>query len=150
MRLASLMLVFLSACSCPTPPIPAGPDVRLLITPALTTCDPGAPSPSTVRIATWNMAAGELGSIADLAGLLASVNADVILLQEVDVGVRRSGGVNEPEALASQLGFAYAFGEAIPWDGGHFGLATLSRLPFGAVRRISLDAPCASERRIGL
>jgi endonuclease/exonuclease/phosphatase family metal-dependent hydrolase len=132
------------------PPVSAGPDVRLLIAPPLATCDPGAPSPSRVRIATWNINAAQRGSIADLAGVLASVDADVVLLQEVDVGVRRSGGQNQPEALAAELGWAYAFGEAIPWDGGHYGLATLSRLPFVAVHRISLDDPSASERRIGL
>jgi endonuclease/exonuclease/phosphatase family metal-dependent hydrolase len=150
MRLGSLTLVLLNACSSQMPPVSAGPDMRLLLAPAPASCDPGAPAPSQVRVATWNIAAAQLSSIADLAGVLANVDADVVLLQEVDVGVRRSGGQNQAEALANQLGAAYAFGEAIPWDGGHYGLATLSRLPFQVVRRISLDDPSASERRIGL
>jgi endonuclease/exonuclease/phosphatase family metal-dependent hydrolase len=131
------------------PPVPSGPDTRLLITPPLAACDPAATAPARVRVASWNMDAALTGSLADLGDVLAAIDADVVLLQEVDDGTQRSGGVNQPEVLGARLHEAYAFAESIPWQGGHYGLATLSRLPFAAARRIALDTPDDSERRIG-
>jgi endonuclease/exonuclease/phosphatase family metal-dependent hydrolase len=132
------------------PEVSGGPDTRLLISPLLAPCDARAPWPSRLRIATWNIEGARGSSLGDIASVLAGIDADVVLLQEVDVGVDRSGRENQAAVLSGQLGEAYAFGEAIPWGGGHYGLATLSRLPFQAVGRISPDAPDASERRIGL
>jgi endonuclease/exonuclease/phosphatase family metal-dependent hydrolase len=143
-------LVLASACGEMPAAMSDGPETRLLISPALATCDPSAPWPSRLRVATWNIEGARGSSLGEIASVLASIDAEVVLLQEVDVGVDRSGGVNQPEVLSSQLHEAYAFGEAIPWGGGHYGLAMLSRLPFQAVNRISLDTPSASERRIGL
>jgi endonuclease/exonuclease/phosphatase family metal-dependent hydrolase len=64
--------------------------------------------------------------------------------------VTRTDRADEPDRLAAAMGAEVAFAEALPWDGGHYGLAVLSRLPFAAVHRISLDEPGASERRIAL
>jgi endonuclease/exonuclease/phosphatase family metal-dependent hydrolase len=148
-RSSALLLLLASACA-KMPPLPSGPDTRLLIAPPLTACDASVAPPARVRVATWNMDAALTSPLGDLANVLAGIDADVVLLQEVDVGTKRSGGVNQAELLARQLGTAYVFAESIPWDGGHYGLATLSRLPIAAVRRISLDVADASERRIGL
>jgi endonuclease/exonuclease/phosphatase family metal-dependent hydrolase len=58
--------------------------------------------------------------------------------------------VDEPAALASALGFQYAFAASIKWDEGDYGLAVLSRWPLSAVRRYRLDATRAGEPRIVL
>jgi endonuclease/exonuclease/phosphatase family metal-dependent hydrolase len=122
----------------------------MLIVPPLAACDPTALAPRTVRVVTWNLHAGLSSSIDDVAALLAGLAPDVALLQEVDFGVRRSGRVDQPDRLAAALGGRVAFAEALPWDGGHYGLAVVSRLPFAAVARHAIDAPGESEPRIAL
>lgn len=111
-----------------------------------------------MRVATFNMEHGEAalgseyrGSIPDAKALLRladeirALEIDVLCLQEVDQGQRRSGGLNQTEVLARELGmrhhrFAAAFQG---WVRGlrfrplrsdargrmAFGIATLSRLP---------------------
>jgi endonuclease/exonuclease/phosphatase family metal-dependent hydrolase len=147
-RITVPLLMLIGGCG--STPTSGGPDSRLLVTPPLVTCDPAASAPARVRVVTWNIDAAQTSSTGDIAAVLAGLDPDVVLLQEVDVNTQRSGVVDQPSVLAAALGEAYAFGEAIPWDGGVYGLALLSRLPFQAVTRISLDAPDASERRIGL
>ncbi|MCY3003234.1 MAG: hypothetical protein NTV21_15650, partial [Planctomycetota bacterium] len=64
-------------------------------------------APRELRVASYNIKHGEgLDGRVDLertAAVLARFDADLIALQEVDVGVRRSGGVDQPHALAQQL-----------------------------------------------
>jgi endonuclease/exonuclease/phosphatase family metal-dependent hydrolase len=134
------------ACGCH----PSQEAPRLLLSPTLRPCDPKAPMPSRIRVVTWNMEAARGSSIGAIGQVLAGLQPDVVLLQEVDDGVHRTGGINEAETLADALGLAYGFAESVPWDGGHYGLAMLSRLPFASFDRLSLDAPTASERRIAI
>jgi endonuclease/exonuclease/phosphatase family metal-dependent hydrolase len=58
-----------------------------------------------------------------------TTGADLVLLQEVDRGTRRSGNVNQPALLAERTGFHAAFGSALDYDGGKYGVALLSRWP---------------------
>lgn len=125
-------------------------DDRLLEAPPLLSCDPEAPLAERVRVASWNIHAGRTSSLDTVANVLAATDADVIALQEVDVGVQRTGEIDQPAVLASRLGYEYVFAQSIEYQGGAYGLAVLSRLPVAAVARISLDAATASERRIGL
>jgi endonuclease/exonuclease/phosphatase family metal-dependent hydrolase len=67
------------------------------------------------------------------------MNVDVAALQEVDVRTRRTGYVDEPQALASALSFSYVFAASIKYDEGDYGLAVLSRWPIVAARRFRLD-----------
>jgi endonuclease/exonuclease/phosphatase family metal-dependent hydrolase len=64
-------------------------------------------------------------------------------LQEVDQGTRRSGGVDQPAELAARSGFHVAFGSALDYDGGKYGVATLSRWPIGfdTLYRLPVDPP---------
>jgi endonuclease/exonuclease/phosphatase family metal-dependent hydrolase len=68
----------------------------------------------------------------------------------VDVRVRRTGFVDQPAALATALGFHYAFAASIKWQGGDYGLAVLSRWPLADVERLRFDTPGVAERRIVL
>jgi endonuclease/exonuclease/phosphatase family metal-dependent hydrolase len=123
---------------------------RMFVVPPLTACDETAPAPARLRVVTWNIHVGLSSSLETVAEELAGIDADVLLLQEVDAFTNRSGEVDQPRRLAELLGHEYVFASALPWDGGEFGLMILSRLRFAAIDRIWLDAARASEQRIGL
>ncbi|MBI4264350.1 MAG: endonuclease/exonuclease/phosphatase family protein [Acidobacteria bacterium] len=107
-------------------------------------------APGAVRIATWNIHAARSAFLEAIAAELRTMKADIVGLQEVDVGMRRSGFVHQPEALARALGLHYAFAASINYHGGDYGLALLSRWPLADVRRHRLDSPGAREPRIVL
>jgi len=106
--------------------------------------------PQRLRVVSWNMKAGRGSSLSAIAQRLASLAPDVVALQEVDVDTRRTGRVDQPVTLAAALGFHHAFAEAIPWSGGRYGIATLSRYPFQSLRRIPLSNTAAGEARTAL
>lgn len=55
--------------------------------------------------------------------------ADIIALQEVDVGRRRSGYINQAAYIADYLGMSHNFFTLKESPGGQYGLAILSRFP---------------------
>ena len=103
----------------------------------LTACVPSsnAPAPAAggVNVLVYNIHAGKdakgVDNLDGVAALVKSTNADLVLLQEVDKGTRRSGNVDQPAALASKTGMHVAFGSALDYDGGKYGVAILSRWP---------------------
>lgn len=101
----------------------------------------------TVRVLVYNIHAGkDAAGVENLHGVVALIRetrADVVLLQEVDQGTRRSGVVDQPAVLASRSGFHVAFGSALDYDGGKYGVATLSRWPiaFDTLHRLPVDPP---------
>jgi endonuclease/exonuclease/phosphatase family metal-dependent hydrolase len=54
---------------------------------------------------------------------------DLVALQEVDVGVKRSGRVHQARRLAALTDMAVRFGPTQHYEGGLFGNAVLTRLP---------------------
>ena len=101
----------------------------------------------TVRVLVYNIHAGKDAAGADnldgVVALIRETRADIILLQEVDQVTRRSGVVDQPAVLASRTGFHVAFGSALDYDGGKYGVATLSRWPiaFDTLHRLPVDPP---------
>jgi endonuclease/exonuclease/phosphatase family metal-dependent hydrolase len=57
-----------------------------------------------------------------------------VLLQEVDRGTRRSGNVDQVNALSEATGFRSAFGKSLDYDGGLYGIAALARGRFDQVK----------------
>lgn len=55
---------------------------------------------------------------------------DVVALQELDVGRRRSLGRDQPRVLAERLGYGVHFTAARRCEGGTYGNAILTRFPF--------------------
>ena len=74
-----------------------------------------------------------------IAEIIAHHNADLVLLQEVDVGVPRSRELNLAEVLAERLGYPHhALGLNVRLKKGMYGNATLSRYPILRTRNIDL------------
>jgi endonuclease/exonuclease/phosphatase family metal-dependent hydrolase len=94
------------------------------------------PTRGELRVVTYNILGGrgtdnarDLGRVADV---LRALNADLISLQEVDVLTRRNGNQDIPAELSRRLGMEVQFAQAIPHDGGKYGVAVLSGLPVHA------------------
>ena len=76
-----------------------------------------------------------------LARVMRDSGADIILLQEVDVGVERSGRIDQAKFLGEELGFHHAFAPAIDFQGGRYGVGLLSRWPIEEHRVVPLFNP---------
>jgi endonuclease/exonuclease/phosphatase family metal-dependent hydrolase len=64
-----------------------------------------------------------------LAEVIKAVDPDLVALQEVDVVVRRSGGVHQAQRLGELTGLAVHYGPTQHYEGGLFGNAVLTKLP---------------------
>jgi endonuclease/exonuclease/phosphatase family metal-dependent hydrolase len=135
---------------------------------------------TTLRVVTWNIAAGRKGSdprpgvsaLDAIAGTLRGLDADLVALQEVDRGIGRSGRVDQPRLLGDALEMTCWFAPAIrssgpdgPWaplaapgrdtgDQSVYGIALLSRLPLEDVEPCPLppgpSAYLGHEQRVAL
>ncbi|QDT53552.1 Endonuclease/Exonuclease/phosphatase family protein [Caulifigura coniformis] len=108
----------------------------------------GAAAPSSdrtfLRVATYNVH-GCIGldgrlSPARIARVLLSLDADVIALQELDVGRLRSRSVDQAQIIADLLEMKMHFGAAIDVTGERYGNAILSRWPM-TLKRAALLSP---------
>ena len=91
-----------------------------------------SPAP-TLRVATYNVH-GCVGmdrqrSEKRIAEVIVSISADVVALQELDLGRKRSAGVDQAKLIAKQLGWNHLFESAIQVVDEHYGIAILSRYP---------------------
>ncbi|QDV09796.1 Endonuclease/Exonuclease/phosphatase family protein [Planctomycetes bacterium Poly30] len=98
--------------------------------------------PPALRVVTYNIRHGHgMDGAVDLqriAEVLRPLDADVILLQEVDQGCTRSGSVNQAAALGNALDLEARFGAFRPFGGGLYGMAALSRWPILASEVVEL------------
>ncbi len=87
----------------------------------------------TLRVLCYNIHYGQgLDGVYDIPRLAAVINQakpDLVALQEVDVGVQRSGRVHQAQELGRLTGMAVRFGPTQHYEGGLFGNAVLTRLP---------------------
>jgi len=90
-------------------------------------------SPQTLRVLTYNIHHGEgtdeRFDYDRLAGVIKKLKPDIVALQEVDCGTERASGVDQAVLLARLCRMHHAFGQAMPHQGGQYGLAVLSRFP---------------------
>jgi len=94
------------------------------------------PEPLRLRVLTYNIHHGE-GSdgrfdYERLADIIKRAEPDLVALQEVDVKTTRSNGVDQAATLAELTGMHHTFAEAMPYQGGSYGEAVLSRRPIRA------------------
>lgn len=114
---------------------------------------PASRPAGSARIMVYNIHAGKdaagLDNLAGVAELVRRTGADLVLLQEVDRGTRRSGSIDQPAVLAERTGFHVAFGSALDYDGGKYGVAILSRWPIVSDTLIHLPVTPPQERAGG-
>lgn len=112
-----------------------------------TTADP------TLRVLVYNIHAGrDAGGVDNLervAALVTAVDADLVLLQEVDRNTVRSGGVDQLAELARRTGLHGSFGKSLDYQGGEYGIAVLSRWPITAREILPLRVDPPQERAGG-
>ncbi len=81
------------------------------------------------------------------------MSVDVVGLQELDMGRRRSAGVDQAGLIAGQLGWNHLFESAIHVVDEHYGIAILSRYPLRHRRTIALPGEgrwYCREKRVAL
>ncbi len=117
--------------------------------------EPPAEAPSAahrLRLMTYNVRHGAgMDGVVDLdrtAAVILAAGADVVCLQEIDRGTGRTNGVDQARALGARTGMHAEFGAFMPYDGGEYGMATLSRLPVERVDNLRL--PAGAEPRTAL
>jgi len=129
----SCLLCLSGACSTPPEEQPASTPGKVL------------------RVLTYNIHHGEgLDGAFDydrLATAIAAARPDLVALQEVDRGTRRSGGADQAALLAGKLAMHHAFGEAMSFEGGSYGEAVLSRFPLKNVKVRRLSCSSGQEPR---
>lgn len=127
----------------------------------LAACVSSPPPTDSFRVLVYNIHAGKdaagepnLGRVAEL---IASTDAHLVLLQEVDRNTTRSGGVDQLAELERLSGLHGTFGKSLDYQGGEYGLAILSRWPIAAADVVPLPndpqqprAGGAREPRIAL
>lgn len=82
-----------------------------------------------LRVASFNIAAGKVSKMTEIAKAIKAMNVDIVALQEVDKLTARSGKVDQIAELMKLTGMHGVFGRAIDYDGGEYGLAYLSKYP---------------------
>lgn len=92
----------------------------------------------TLRVMTYNVH-GCLGldrklSPQRIARVIAQSNPDIVMLQELDMNRKRSGGVDQPKEIAKILEMKFHFSPTISVEEGKYGNAVLSRFPISVVR----------------
>lgn len=97
-----------------------------------------AAPPRPLRVLSYNIHYGQgmdgRYDVPRIAEVITKLTPDLVALQECDVGVRRSGRVNQVVELGRLTGLAARFGPTQHFEGGLFGNAVLSRLPIRDVR----------------
>jgi endonuclease/exonuclease/phosphatase family metal-dependent hydrolase len=85
----------------------------------------------TIRVLCYNIHYGQgtdgKYDVDRLAKVIKQTRPDFVALQEVDVGVKRSGRVHQARRLAELTGMAVRFGPTQHYEGGLFGNAILTR-----------------------
>ena len=99
--------------------------------------------PVRLKVLCYNLRFGELASLEELAAFIKEQNPDVVALQEVDCRTYRErapkqNGLDFVTELGYHTGMLTAYGKAIPYKGGYYGVGILSKYPFASVERIYL------------
>jgi len=93
----------------------------------------GPQEPKTLRVLTYNIHHGEAMDkkfdYERLANLINELSPDIVALQEVDNETTRASGVDQAALLGELCKMHHAFGQAMPYQGGQYGEAVLSRFP---------------------
>ena len=110
--------------------------------------------PARITVLTYNIYHGEDangGSNLDaVAGIINSLEPDLVALQEVDNKTRRAKGLDLTAELSQRTGMKGIFGKAMDYDGGGYGEAVLSRHPIIEMKNNLLPHTPKAEPRAAL
>jgi len=110
-----------------------------------------AGEPLTLRVLTYNVHHGEgIDGKLDLeriAGVIKSVEPDLVALQEIDKNTTRTGNVDQAAELARLTGKQMIFGGNIRYQGGDYGNAVFTNLPIKTHKNHALPLIGAGEQR---
>ena len=117
---------------------------------------PDAGSEIRLRVMSYNVKHGQAmtrrpirANLEVQAAILREQRPDLIGLQEIDQGCKRSHGLDETGLFETMTGMNGAFGKFMDYDGGEYGLALLSRFPTSKVETVALP-PGRHEPRVAL
>ncbi len=111
------------------------------------------PQPASMTVLVYNIHAGKDADQQDnlerVAAVIKTAGADLVLLQEVDRNTTRSGQIDQLAVLQRLTGMQAAFGKSLDYQGGLYGIATLSRWPIRAQRVVPLQVVPVQTRAGG-
>jgi Metal-dependent hydrolase len=123
----------------------------LLVWPARSSTPNGIAFSKRLRVMTYNIHVGvgidkklDLQRIADV---IIKEKPDLVGLQEVDRGVKRTEGKDEIAELAKMTHMDYAFAHNLDYQGGQYGVAMLSRFLLNNVEHRMFENKREAERR---
>ncbi len=123
----------------------------LLLLGCLGLCGTAAARPKFLNVMTYNIHVGVgMDKKLDLARIAEVINEerpDLVGLQEVDRGVKRTNGVDQIAELARMTKMEYAFAPNLDYQGGKYGVAILSRFPILAIDHRRYQNLREAERR---
>ena len=103
-----------------------------------------------IRIMTYNTRSCKLKngkhSPEKIAEIIQSASPDVVALQEMDKGLASSQGQDQAQIIADKLGAQMGFAKRLELEGGAYGLAIISRIPF-EIRKVDSIQRIAPGRR---
>jgi endonuclease/exonuclease/phosphatase family metal-dependent hydrolase len=124
--------------------VPAAP-VSMFATPS------AAVARKSLRVMTYNIHVGvgvdKKLDLARIAGVINSEHPDLVGLQEVERGVKRTEGKDEIAELAKLTSMNYAFAHNLDYQGGQYGVAILSRFPILKIDHRKYENLREAERR---
>jgi endonuclease/exonuclease/phosphatase family metal-dependent hydrolase len=86
-----------------------------------------------------------------IAAVIQSYDPDVVTLQEVDIGRRKTGRIDQANDLSKRLGMEMVFAPNVEYsDSERYGIATLTKLPIQSSRHLKLPLQYRSEPRSSL
>jgi endonuclease/exonuclease/phosphatase family metal-dependent hydrolase len=104
-----------------------------------------------LRVMTYNIRHGEgvdlRVDLKRIAEVIRAERPDVVCLQEVDRGMERTGGTDQPRLLGEMLGMTAVFEPNRRIGAGEYGNATLSRLPVVEHENVALPSPPESGEK---
>jgi endonuclease/exonuclease/phosphatase family metal-dependent hydrolase len=112
---------------------------------------PQTPS-ANVRVVSYNIKHGQgndnVLNLERTAEVLRRLAPDIVGLQEVDDGAKRTNGVRQAARMGELLGMHHAFGKFMDFQGGGYGLAVLSKYP--VLDETVIRLPDGNEPRVAL
>ncbi|MFD1803789.1 endonuclease/exonuclease/phosphatase family protein [Mixta tenebrionis] len=104
----------------------------------------------TLKVAAYNIgkneASDDVTNLTQLNQAIKKIDADVIAVTEIDNQTHRSGNINQLAKIAEANHLFYAFGKALDFDGGEYGVGLLSKYKIDKSQVINLPSGTAEQR----